>query len=98
MRHLMEVTLVVEGKEGWAMRIAESRREQGLPLPSVELVETGNKRARMSSSNNSSSSSSSSSSSWDSSSSIDVGALVKGVVETVEAEAKKLGKLMVSFI
>ena len=38
MRHLMEVMLVVEGKEGWARRLAERRREQGLPLPSVELV------------------------------------------------------------
>ena len=96
MRHLMEVMLVVEGKEGWARRLAEERREQGLPLPSVELLETGNKRSRMSS--NSSSSSSSSNSSSSNSSSIDVGALVKGVVETVEAEAKKLGKLVVSFI
>ena len=94
MRHLMEVMLVVEGKEGWARRLAEERREQGLPLPSVELLETGNKRSRMSSNSSSSSSSSSSSDS----SSIDVGALVKGVVETVEAEAKKLGKLVVSFI
>ena len=38
MRHLIEVMLVVEGKEGWARRLAERRREQGLPLPSVELV------------------------------------------------------------
>ena len=97
----MEVMLVVEGKEGWARRLAEERREQGLPLPSVELLETGNKRSRMSSNSSSSSGSSSSSNSSSSSSdssSIDVGALVKGVVETVEAEAKKLGKLVVSFI
>ena len=38
MRHMMEVMLVVEGMEGWARRLAERRREQGLPLPSVELV------------------------------------------------------------
>ena len=38
MRHLIEVMLVVEGKEGWARRLAERRREQGLSLPSVELV------------------------------------------------------------
>ena len=44
MRHLMEVMLVVEGKEGWARRLAERRREQGLPLPSVELVGSGSTR------------------------------------------------------
>ena len=38
MRHLIEAVLVGEGKEGWARRLAERRREQGLPLPSVELV------------------------------------------------------------
>ena len=38
MRHLIEVMLVVEGKEGWTRRLAERRREQGLPLPSVEFI------------------------------------------------------------
>ena len=36
----MEVILVVEGKEGWARRLAEGRRQQGLELPSVEFVQT----------------------------------------------------------
>ena len=35
----MEVLLVVEGKGGWRKRLAEGRREQGLPLPSVEFME-----------------------------------------------------------
>ena len=50
MRHLMEVVLVVEGKEEWARRLADERREQGLPLPSVELLETGSKSSGSSSS------------------------------------------------
>ena len=38
--------LVVEGKEGWASlrRLAERRREQGLPRPSAELVGSGSTR------------------------------------------------------
>ena len=44
MRHLIEVMLVVEGKEEWARRLAEKRREQGLPLPSLELVGSGSTR------------------------------------------------------
>ena len=37
MRHLMEVTLVVEGEEGWAKRLAEERRKRNRPLPSVDF-------------------------------------------------------------
>ena len=38
MRHLVEVMMVVEGRETWARRVAEGRREQGLALPLVEVV------------------------------------------------------------
>ena len=38
MRHLMEVMLVVESKEGWARKLAAGRREQRRPLPSVKFM------------------------------------------------------------
>jgi len=33
MRHLVEVMLVLEGKQPWARALRERRREQGLTLP-----------------------------------------------------------------
>ena len=71
MRHLMEVILVVEGKEGWARSVAEGRRQQGLPLPSVELMGTEDTITTSSSSSSSSSS-------------MNVAALVRRIVETKE--------------
>ena len=50
MRHLMEVMLVIEEKEEWARSLGEKRRQQGLPMPSVDFVNhaIANKRQKRS--------------------------------------------------
>jgi len=35
MRHLVEVTMVLEGKQPWARALRDRRSEQGVPLPIV---------------------------------------------------------------
>jgi len=42
MRHLVEVTSVVEGgRERWARMVKERRRRQGRPLPSIGFLPCG---------------------------------------------------------
>ena len=84
----MEVILVVEGKEGWARRLAEGRRQQGLSLPSVELVETASSTEVIAGCSRSSSRSSDSSTRH-----MSVASLVRRVVE-----AKEGGRVVISFI
>jgi len=38
MRHLVEVMLVLEGKQPWARSLRDRRKEQGLPLPLPSMI------------------------------------------------------------
>jgi len=37
MRHLVEVMMVLEGRQPWARALRDRRGEEGLPLPSVQF-------------------------------------------------------------
>ena len=87
MRHLMEVTMVVEGSEGWARRLGQSRTEQGRPLASTAFASGSG-----TSSNNSSRHSSHSRKMTISNSSA-----IKLVMRVIGL-SKAMGRLVVSFI